>query len=797
MKDRQTMWTSARNRIVRRYPPPASGQPAFRQGARTVTLSLTLSPVVAGLVFGLGAASAADRPQAETEAGTKTETKAGTRTAPKTAPKAGTRAAATPRKGPAQDAAKAKEERILVTGRKSPTVASSGTKTDTPLVDTPQSVTVIDRHEMDIRGVLSLSQAVRYTAGITPDQRGSTATRYDLFALRGFTIPNFLDGLKLQDSPTGYATAQIDTSRLDRIEILKGPASALYGQSSPGGLVAMSSKLPTSATSYGSLVATGGSFDLYRVDGDVGGALTGNGFVRYRLYGTANGSHSQLSQTQSRRYSISPAVTFGGDGDTTLTLLGNVQDDPQNASYGSVPLEGSLKRAAFGYIRQNFYDGDPNFEEFNRRQWATTYIFNHRFNADWAFSSRGRHDDVKTVYESVYSEGVYLDPDYERDYAQEALGNFSRGTAYAREHLRNLAFDNQLTGHFSTGPLRHAIMLGFDYQESEATELDGFGSAPSINVLHPVYRQQITPPAISNNYLTDQHQIGVYAQDQVDLGNLHLTGSLRNDWYRSHQQDTIGGSYSSQNPEMITWRAAGLYHFKFGLAPYISYSTSFQPQSGVVSSNGGQSTRQADPTVGKQLEGGFKYQIPGLPILLTAAGFHIEQTNVLVAVPNSNYSTESGKVRSDGFEFEAHVNVYKGLTVVATANTQKVRDLSTGKPLIQVGKGGETLFGYYTMPSGRLKGLGFGGGLRHVDSAFGGTASYGDITVPSYTLFDASASYDLANLGHAFIGWKVQASVRNLFNKRYVASCYGYAPYDEWCWYGERRTAQASLGFSW
>ncbi|MBS1061435.1 TonB-dependent siderophore receptor [Gluconobacter wancherniae] len=694
---------------------------------------------------------------------------------------------------------KGRAENILVKGKKTSTVASAGTKSDKPLVETAQSVTVIDRHEMDIRGVLNLSQAVRYTAGVSPDQRGSTASRYDMFALRGFTVPNFLDGLKLQDSPTGYATAQIDTSRLDRIEVLKGPASALYGQSSPGGLVAMSSKLPTSVRSYGGLNAMGGSFDMYRVDGDVGGFLTKDGFVRYRLYGTVNGSHSQLSQTKSRRYSITPAVTIGGDSNTTLTLFGNYQDDPKNGAYGSVPLEGSLRTAAFGRIKRNFYDGDSNFEEYKRRHWSTTYIFNHKFNNDWAFSTRGRYDDVKSIYESVYSYGTFLDPETSiRDFQQEALGNFSRGTAYANEHLKNLAFDSQLTGHFKTAFLNHSVMAGFDYQQSRATELAGFGSAPSMNVLHPVYNQTITPPAISNNYLTKQHQIGVYVQDQVDIGNLHLAGSLRNDWYRGNQQDFLNsGNGSRQTPDKITWRASGLYHFNFGLAPYISYSTSFQPQSGVVSDDGGRSTRQADPTQGKQLEGGLKYQIPGLPVLLTATGFHIEQTNVLTAVPNGNYSVENGKVRSNGFEFEAHVSVYKGLTVVAAVSAQRVKDLSTGKPPVQVGNGGESVFAFYTMQSGPLKGLGFGGGLRHVDSSFGGTASYGDVRVPAYTLFDGSASYDLANLGQIYKGWKVQASVRNLFNKKYVASCYGYAPYDEWCWYGERRSAQARVGYSW
>ncbi|WP_408740798.1 TonB-dependent siderophore receptor [Acetobacter sp. LMG 32666] len=697
-------------------------------------------------------------------------------------------------------AVKAENEKVDVVGRARTaiTMASSGTKTNTPLVNTAQSITVISRHEMDNRGVLSLNQAIRYIAGVLPDQRGATATRYDQFTLRGFTVPTFLDGLKEQSSPTGYANAQTDTSRLDRIEVLKGPSSALYGQSSPGGLVALSSKLPTADKFYGGLNATGGSFDLYRVDGDVGGFATKDGFVRYRLYGTVNGSHSQLSQTVNRRYSISPAITFGGDGPTTFTLLGNYQYDPKSGAYGSVPLQGSLKKAAFGYVPQNFYDGEHSYEEFNRNHGAITYIFNHEFNKDWSVASRGRYDDIRTKYKSIYSDGVFLDSNYVRHMEQEQLGNFSRGINFANERMQNLAFDSQVKGRFNTSILHHQLMVGFDYQQSHATELYGWGAGvPNINVLHPVYGQSYTVPTASNNYVTNQHQVGLYAQDQIRIQNLYLTGSLRNDWYRSEQNDYIQKTHSKEDPEQITFRASGLYHFDFGLSPYISYATSFEPQAGVVSNDGGVHTHQADPSMGKQLEGGFKYQVPGLPVLLSAAGFHIEQTGVLVSVPNANYSTQSGKVHSDGFEFEAHVEAYKGLDVTAAVSTQRVKDDSTGQPLIGANKGNASLFAFYTMQSGRMKGFGFGGGVRHVASSYGGTASYGAVTVPAYTLFDGSISYDMANLGSSFKGWKLQASVRNLFNKRYVASCYGYAPYDEWCWYGERRNAQASIGYSW
>ena len=676
---------------------------------------------------------------------------------------------------------------LMVHGHRISTTASIATKTENhPMVNIAQSVTVITRHEMDVRGVLSLSQAVRYVAGITQDQRGATATRYDMFALRGFSVPTYLDGLKLEASPTGYAAPQIDMFRVNRIEVLKGPSSALYGQSSPGGLLEMSSKLPTDARSYGSVAATGGSFDLYRVDADVGGWASDDGKVRYRVYGTANGSHSQLSQTGSRRFSISPAVTFGGGGPTTLTLLGNYQYDPTNASYGSVPLIGSLVPGPSGWVRRDFYDGDRAFEEYRRKQGSFTYILTHRFSHAWELVSRARYDDIKTDYENVYTTGKWLSPT-----------TVQRATFGSDEHLRRVAMDTQLLGHVHTGPVNHTLMVGLDYDYTRATELARAGSAPALDVVHPVYNGAIPVPPLASDYNTRQQQIGVYAQDELRIGSFYLTGSLRNDWYTAHQQEYVANTSSSQHPSQISFRVAGLYHFNFGLAPYITYSTSFQPQAGIVSENGGRTTHQADPSVGRQLEGGVKYQIPGTSMLFSAAGFHIEQSNVLVSVGDAVYSTESGRVHSDGFEFEAHADVHRNLMVTAALSVQRVHDESTGKPLVQSGRGNASLFAFYTIPKGRLKGVGFGGGLRYEASAYGGsTASMKNIRIPSYVVFDASFRYDLAAAHAALRGWTLSASVRNLFDKRYIASCYGSA-YSEWCWYGERRNAQATLSYSW
>lgn len=687
------------------------------------------------------------------------------------------------------------DEQVEVRGHKSSTMASSATKSNTPLVETAQSVTVISREEMDLRGVLSLNQAVRYAAGVTSDTRGGEGTRYDLFDVRGFTVPTFLDGLKLQDSPTGFAVAQTDTFRLDRVELLKGPASALYGQSSPGGLTALSSKLPTDQKFYGDVGTTGGMFDLYRVDADVGGFATDNGLVRYRLYGTVNGQHTQLARTGNRRFSISPAFTFGGDGPTTLTLLGNYQYDPENGSYGGVPLVGSYRRGTFGFLPRNFYDGDVPFEKYNRRQGAITYIFNHRFNEDWSFSTRGRYDDIMTTYRSAYNNGYYDSEDMTSGHM------LSRSAFGAHEHNHNLAFDSQFKGHVRTGPLQHNLMFGFDYQQQHSKDNEiigaGDGSAPDMDVLHPDYHMTMPDMVPYENYRTDSQQIGVYAQDEIRWHRFVLTGSIRNDWFHAHRIQYIAGTNDQQRSSQITWRASGLYHFDFGLAPYISYATSFQPQVGNVVSADGLSTHMADPSIGKQLEGGLKYQLPGTSLLLTAAGFHIEQSNVLVDTGAVGQYTQSGLVHSDGFEFEAHAEPFHNLMLTAAVSVQKIKDDSTGKPLVQSGKGNASLFAFYTIPSGRLKSFGFGGGMRYSAKTYGGELQDGSVWLPQYALFDASVSYDLSNISSSLHGWKVSANVRNLFDKGYIANCYADGAVGGYCYYGERRNAQASIGYSW
>jgi len=651
---------------------------------------------------------------------------------------------------------------------------------------------------MDLRGVLNLGQALRYTAGITPDLRGSTSPRYDFFQLRGFTVLPYLDGLIVPKPPIGFATPQTDTSRLERVEVLKGPASSLYGRSTPGGLVAQSSKLPTNGRSYGSLNGTGGNFDLYRIDADVGAYLTSDGSVRGRIYGTINGSHSQLARTGNRRFSISPAVTIQIDSHDTLTLLANLQVDPENSSYGSFPMVGSLYPAIYGRLQRNFYDGDQNFEKFARTQGAVTYIFNHRFDENWQISSRGRYDYVRSTYKGVYSTGTYVGPT-----------TISRSAYGSNDKNNSFVSDTQLHGHFKAGPVRHTASLGFDYQLMHSTQLARAGRGPNLNVLSPDYASPITTPAIFAEYANYQQQIGFYGQEELQWRGLHITGSARNDWYDMRQKNLLSPSTTRIDQSQVTWRASGLYHFDVGFSPYISYSTSFQPQSGLISNDGGKTTHAPSPSLGKQLEGGLKYQIPETPILLSVAGFHLQQTNIVVTAGNLPWGTQSGLVHSDGFEAEGHINSWHNLQVDAAVGTQQVHDDSTGHPLIQSNKGSATLFAMYTLPSGQLSGLGLGAGIRYIMSGYGGQSAKtatniqgvnvpgGSVTVPSYTLFDGSIRYELGSVSPRMRGWIIQGSIRNLFDRKFISSCFSFGTPSGWCWYGERRNAQGSIGFSW
>ena len=685
-------------------------------------------------------------------------------------------------------------EDILVTGAKPRDTAAAGTKSDLPLAETPQSITVVTAGDIRQLGLQNLNQALRFVAGVTPETRGSSAEVYDQFKLRGFDAPVFLDGLKQFGSPTGYAFPQVDVSRIDRFEVVKGPASVLYGQSSPGGLVAMSSKLPVAAPLYGAIEGTYGTFDLYRVDADLGGSAGDD--LLWRVYGSANGADTQQRFAKRERQTISAAATAGASGATSLTLLASYSHDPHNGAYGVFPALGTLIANPNGQLPTTF-DGGEAGNRWRREQAAATYIFRHDVGNGWALRSTGRYQNVTARMGLIYVSGAPSDA---------TLRVFDRASYSTDEELNNWAYDTQLSGRVTTGALTHDLLFGADRQVAHATEDYAFGTAPGLNVYAPVYGTVTVPQTpgevplgpfpFAGRYDVRQRQQGVYAQDQIALGSLRVLLSARHDWARS--ADRIAGAV--KHDRKFTWRAGALYTLPFGLAPYVSYATSFEPQSGQVLRADG-SRGIADPSLGKQIEAGAKFTVPGTQILLSGAWFRIDQTNVLTSTPDFSVSRQTGEVRSQGVELEANAPLPGGFTVRAAFSRQAVRvrrdaddPARVGRMLETVGRGGASAVVDWTPRAGTLQGLSLGGAVRHVNAVYAGISAYDGVerNSPAYTLVDAFARLDLARLSPSLTGVTLAVNGANLFDRTYITSCFGSY---NWCWYGNRRTVQATLGY--
>ena len=649
---------------------------------------------------------------------------------------------------------------------------------------------------MPISVLANLNQALRFVAGVTTEQRGSSAEVYDQFKLRGFDAPQFLDGLRLIDG-AGYLSPQIDVSRLDRIEVVKGPASVLYGQSGPGGLVALSSKLPLDKDFYGAVSGTYGTYDLYRADADVGGRAGSS--VLWRVYGSVNGAHTQQTFSARERQTISGALTLNAGHATTLTLLGAYSHDPQNGNYGVFPASGTFIANPNGPLPTDRDFGERD-NIFKREQASGTYILNHDFGSGWNFRASGRYQHATSNLGIVYAAGPLIATD-------PTSQNYARASYSTRERGNSWVFDHQLHGTLQTGPIKHDILLGVDYQTSSASEVYGFGTATSLNGYAPAYgtttvplTPETVPGATAASIDPSQKQTGIYAQDQLSLGGLRVLIGGRHDW----ASQKSAAAADAQDSRKFTYRVAGLYTTSFGLAPYASYSTSFQPQNAIVQNTDG-TLGQADPSLGKQIEVGAKYSVPGSKILLTAAWFQIDQTNLLTYLPTF-VALQTGKVRSTGVEVEASAQLPYDFNAKVAFSRQKVRTTQDAIPanigagILGVGRGGVSANLEWAPRRGAWQGFAIGGAVRHVDSIYAGTyTNPAGVTgprqsTPGFTLVDALLRYDLGKVAPRLEGLSLGINAANLFDKKYVSTCYlDYA----WCWYGNRRTVQGTIAYRW
>jgi iron complex outermembrane recepter protein len=679
-------------------------------------------------------------------------------------------------------------QEIVVTAKHYvPEASISANKSDIPLIETPQSVSVITRDQIDLLNFIDSQQAVRYAAGVEGENYGPDL-RYDFLTVRGFTPKQYVDGLAAPISTTIYSTG-LDLYGFQSFDILKGPASVLYGNAPPGGIYDQISRRASSVAG-GELGVKYGSDDFKEVFGTATGPLGED--VTARFTAMYRDQDAERDLVNSKRFFAAPTLTWKIDPHTSLTGLFYYQhDEVDGDTNGFLPVYGTLLPNPIGRVNPDVNLGDPN-NVYKRQQFGAGWDFSHDFSDMVAF-----HSDAKwTRYRERTPTGIYggggltniTDPTLPSYYRTVQQYNFTYG-----EDVDSFAADNRVDLKFSSGPINHKMIAGVDYRKVDNDAAYAFVFGNTIDLFNPVHTPEaMLTPGYPTPYTNESlKQTGGYLQDQMQFGDLYFMAGGRYD--AVDIVNALATPESTTDQHAFTYRAGLNYVMANGVAPYISYATSFEPVLGTDSVT----NQEFKPSKGKQVEAGVKFDARGLgdgvKLLATAAVFQIKQTNVVSTEPSITpvFGTQSGEVESEGGEIEVVARFYDRWSINGSYTYDKTDVLASstpaevGSPLPTTPKNKLSLFVDYTQQTGPLGGFGGGFGGRYTGSSAGSLPGPFNAVVyfgqPS-TLFDAMLHYDTPQ-------WRVAINGSNIFDREYVARCSGPAG----CTYGAGRQVIGTL----
>jgi iron complex outermembrane receptor protein len=653
----------------------------------------------------------------------------------------------------------------------------SGTKTDTPLRRIPQAITVVGRPQMVDQGVTSLQEALRYAPGVVSDLYGLD-TRTDSIAIRGQEATvNFLDGMRRF---YGYYVnaGRIEPYTLERIEVLRGPSSVLYGQSGVGGAVNMVSKLP-SAVARQEFTIEYGTFQRKELRFDVTGPVTPDGSWLYRLIGLGRDANTQVDHVADDRLLIAPAITYAPSNATSVTLLAQVSRDRSGSTAQFLPHEGTLYPGPYGRLPRNRFVGEPNFDRYNVDARSATLLVDQKLDARWSFHQGFRYANTHVVYGQIYP---YI-PDRREPFFDTERRLISRDVYLTDTRTSTITSDSNVSGELDVGPTEHKVLAGFDY--SRADERQDMGYASDYNFLDlyaPTYgRLQLYDPysgellsslPMSRRPTHRQSQAGLYVQDQLRFGPWIAVLGLRQDWTRNIAS-------TSEQAQALTKRAGLMYEFDFGLTPYASYAESFVPVSGTDFANAG-----FKPLAGRSFELGFKYQLPDTSFVVNGAIYDAVEKNRLQIDPDHPAFSIQNNARAHlrGFELEAKGDVTPEIKLIVGYSmvSAKYRDGDqAGYRVESIPQHQASGWATYTFRNGPLQGLSFGGGVRYVGASWDG---YDTVRTPDYTLFDGMAAFEFEN-------WRWSLNASNIGDRYYMTTCLNRGD----CFLGARRRIVGAL----
>lgn len=623
--------------------------------------------------------------------------------------------------------------------------AASLLKSDAPLFETAQAVSVVTREQLDQKQATTLAEAINGIAGVVSGQRGRRG--WDDFNIRGQSANNqiFIDGLRT----SARSAVAVDLSGIDQVQVLKGPASVNFGQVAPGGLVNLVTKRPE-AENFARTDLSYGSYDFKQATFDLNYAPQNTEKGAFRLSGRYADQDDPVDYVYFKNLYISPTYNFNLGEHADLSVIASYQHR-EYQRYQGAPLVGTLLPSSLGKIDSSFFSGDPASDPYKADVYRAGWNFKYDFGNELVFRQNAavQKTEMNGGFISLQAGGT-----------ETAV---KRRLEVQDWDYTNYTIDQNLQKTFQFGQITHELLLGFDVMQEKRETLADRCNFASINPFQPHYNQGcITALSLNSHSITELQDMGLYARNRIDLGDqwiINLSG--RYDWAKSSSENVLKGTKTDpQDDQAFTGNASVMYLANQFVAPYISYATSFIPNIGTDKNDA-----LFEPEKGKQYEIGMKFQSADQQIQGALSWFDLRRQNVLVNDPTDiNYQITEGEQTTQGIEAEVNAALSDRWTSsVAYAytydsKTTKSTELTAiGERLENTPEHTYSLMTRYR-PQGVL-GWYVGAGITGASA----TELAGlNVELPAYTIYNADAGYDTEH-------WGAQLSIRNLFDKNYYS----------------------------
>lgn len=652
------------------------------------------------------------------------------------------------------------EDMIVVTGY-------TGTKTDTALTELPQPIKVITAEQYEAQGAISISDTVKYAAGVLANPYGRD-TRVDGFNVRGLDALQFRDGMR--DIFSYYASITSDPYNFSRVEIVRGPASVLFGQGSIGGLVNLVSKTPD-FTTRGEINLVYGSHDRKEVLGDVNLALADNLAVRF--VGRARDADAYVDHVPDDRVMFAPSIRWQPTPDTDIVLTGLYQEDDTGSTSQFLPIVGTFRPnpVAGQQLDRYTFVGKAGWDRYAGRSLQGGGSITHRFSDNVKLSLKARYIDSDLEYNTHYADSYSNPQDPFSVYGTN--GRMIGLIADASDARMNVfSTDNNLQFNFNTGAdIEHKLLAGIDYSWNKMQKRYAGGS--ELVDLYDIDYDALLTYDPSGPFTTEsQKQLGIYVQDQIRFFD-------RVSVVLGARRDRVTGS-SGQKDNATTFRAGIIGEIGAGFSPFFSYTESFLPVAGRIDNGDGTFGDPYRPQTGTQYEAGVKWQ-PTPNTLVTATAFKIKERNRVLYLAAGG-TTQSGELNTKGFEIEASHTLPGNFELLANYGYSKLKS-ETNTSLDYMPRHTASLWSTKTFGLPDEAQLRLGGGVVYSGKSVS-TSDIWSIVTPSRTTVDALAEISWSN-------WRFAINATNLLNNKYFASCLARGD----CFVGAPRNVMGTIGY--